>query len=363
MVGKWHLGFNEAGYDRPLPGGPVDVGFDTFFGIRASTDIPPYFYIRGDQAVVPPLAQIEANRSNAPWNRIQGEFWREGAIAPDLQLEDVLPRFTAEAVEVIREHRKLRGPSAPLFLYLAYPAPHTPWLPAPEFEGTTNNLYGDFVVMVDDMIGQVLAALEETGMAEETLVIFSSDNGPVWYDKDRAQFGHDAVGGLRGLKGDAYEGGHRMPFMVRWPGKIDPGRTSAHTICFTDVLSTLAELTGHTGVEGKAIDSVSFYPTLLGEEQTEREAFLIVSAKGHQTVRMGKWKYIDQPGSGGFSDGFGDTYRPVSPDDDGPQVQLYDLSVDPNEKMNLATKRPEIVERLASELQRIRSQTESNSAR
>lgn len=358
MVGKWHLGFNEAGYDRSLPGGPIDVGFDTFSGIRASTDIPPYFYIRGDRAVVPPAAQIEAHRSDPPWNRIQGEFWREGGIAPDLQLEDVLPRFTEEAVQVIREHHNLRGPSAPLFLYLAYPAPHTPWLPTREFQGATNNPYGDFVVMVDHMIGRVLAALEETGMAEETLVIFSSDNGPVWYDKDRERFGHDAVGGLRGMKGDAYEGGHRMPFMVRWPGTIEPGRTSARTICFTDVLSTLAELTGQAGVNEQAIDSVSFYPTLRGQEQLERRSFLIVSAKGHQTVRMGKWKYIDQLGSGGFSDGFGNTYRRVEPTGDDPSGQLYDLSVDPRETTNLAIMRPEIVELLAMELQRIRSESD-----
>ena len=174
MVGKWHLGFNEDGYDEPLPGGPVDVGFDSFFGIRASTDIPPYFYIRGDRAVAPPTDHIEANNS-AGWSPVQGAFWRAGGIAPGLELKDVLPRFTDEAIAVIHDHA---GAEDPLMLYLAYPSPHTPWLPSKEFEGHSEaGMYGDFVSMVDAMIGLVLTALDAAGMAENTLVVFSSDNG------------------------------------------------------------------------------------------------------------------------------------------------------------------------------------------
>ena len=126
MVGKWHLGFEENGYENPLPGGPVDVGFDSYFGIRASTDIPPYFYIDGDRALVPPIDRIDNNYSDDGWTKIQGAFWREGGIAPNLQLENVLPRFTDEAVGVIRDHARSKTED-PLFLYLAYPAPHTPW--------------------------------------------------------------------------------------------------------------------------------------------------------------------------------------------------------------------------------------------
>ena len=153
MVGKWHLGFRESGYDQPLPGGPVDRGFDHFFGIRASTDIPPYFYIRGHRAVSPPTGRIEANHSEG-WSPIQGKFWRAGGIAPGLELQDVLPRFTREAEEVIQTHARQR-PDVPLLLYLAYPAPHTPWLPAPEYHGSSGaGLYGDFAVRVDAMIGR-----------------------------------------------------------------------------------------------------------------------------------------------------------------------------------------------------------------
>ena len=190
MVGKWHLGFEENGYENPLPGGPVDVGFDSYFGIRASTDIPPYFYIRGDKAVQPPTKKIEA-RATDGWSPIQGEFWREGLIAPDMELKDVLPRFTDEATEVIEDHGKSER-EKPLMLYLAYPAPHTPWLPSPEFAGKSKvSMYGDFVEMVDAMIGRVLTALDEQKMSEDTLLVFTSDNGPVWYEEDVKRFQHD----------------------------------------------------------------------------------------------------------------------------------------------------------------------------
>ena len=162
MVGKWHLGFDENGYENPLPGGPVDRGFDSFFGIRASTDIPPYFYIRDDHAVVPPSASIEANKSEG-WSAIQGAFWRAGGIAPDLKLKDVLPRFTDEAITVIEDHAETKN-KKPLMLYLAYPAPHTPWLPSNKYRGSSKaGMYGDFLVMVDAMIGRVLEALDKAG--------------------------------------------------------------------------------------------------------------------------------------------------------------------------------------------------------
>lgn len=354
MVGKWHLGFDENGYDRPLPGGPVDVGFDSFFGIRASTDIPPYFYIRDDRALLPPDEAIEANQSGPPWNRIQGAFWRAGGISSDLDLEDVLPRFTDEAVSVIETHAA--DPTAdPLFLYLAYPAPHTPWLPTAEFRGRTNNLFGDFTVMVDHMVGRVLEALAAAGLAEDTLVIFSSDNGPVWYAKDVAAFGHDAVGGLRGMKGDAYEGGHRMPFIVRWPGEVAAGSVSDRLICFTDVFATLAELTGYPLSDRDGPDSFSFLPTLRGESHPARGPLLLESAKGHRVLRDGRWKYIDGPGSGGFSDGFGDRYRPPAPRAGEPSGQLYDLLADPAEITNLWRDRPEVVRWMRSALAQVSS--------
>ncbi len=350
MVGKWHLGFKEDGYDKPLPGGPVDVGFDSYFGIRASTDIPPYFYIRNNRAVAPPTDFIEANDS-AGWSPIQGAFWRKGGIAPGLELKDVLPRFTDEAIEVIEDHA---GADKPLMLYLAYPAPHTPWLPSKEFDGKSKaGMYGDFMVMVDAMIGRVLEALDAAGMAENTLLVFSSDNGPVWYDTDVERFGHDSSGGLRGMKGDAWETGHRMPFIVRWPGKVKPGSVSKQTICFTDMMATFAAASGAALSEAAGPDSFSILPVLQGkqpEDEPIRGPVVIPSANGAYSIRSGPWKLIDRLGSGGFS-------KParVAPAPGGPEGQLYNLEKDVGETENLYLQHPEIVQRLKKELARIRA--------
>lgn len=353
MIGKWHLGFEESGYDRPLPGGPVDRGFDSFFGLRASTDIPPYFYIRQDRAVVPPTGFIEENHS-AGWSPIQGAFWRAGGIAPGLELKDVLPKFTNEACDVIRSHSSgNEGPRKPWMLYLAYPAPHTPWLPAEAFIGKSGaGMYGDFTMMVDEEIGRVLATLDEMDISKETLVIFTSDNGPVWYPADIQKFGHDASGGLRGMKGDALEGGHRMPFIIRWPGTVKPGSVTAQTICFTDLLATFAELCGKPLAAGVAPDSFSLLPVLDGRQpESEPIRGPIVMQAGSSSammIRSGDWKLINQLGSGGFS-------KPtnIKPEPGGPTGQLYNLRSDTAETINLYSSHPDIVARLDAEMKQI----------
>ena len=356
MVGKWHLGFQENGYDKSLPGGPADRGFDSYFGIRASTDIPPYFYIRGNRAVAPPTDHIEANNSKG-WSPIQGAFWRAGGIAPGLQLKDVLPRFTDEAITVIEGHAKSKT-KKPLMLYLAYPAPHTPWLPSPEFQGSSRaGMFGDFLVMVDAMIGRVLKALDEAGISDDTLLFFCSDNGPVWYDTDVKRLGHDSVGGLRGMKADAWEGGHRMPFIARWPKKIKDGSTSAQTICLTDVMATCAALTGATIPPNAAEDSYNILPVLLGQagDKPVREYTLHQTISLALAIRHGNWKYLDHKGSGGNNYGregewgmkqFALPER--APDAPG---QLYDLAKDPGETTNLYNEYPEIVKALKGKLE------------
>lgn len=340
MVGKWHLGFSEHGYDQPLPGGPVDRGFARFFGIRASTDIPPYFYIRGRRAVQPPTDHLAPNRSDG-WSPIQGEFWRGGGIAPGLELDQVLPRFTDEAISVIERHDSTK----PLMLYLAYPAPHTPWLPSPAFRGESGaGMYGDFVMMTDHEIGRVRAALDAAGMSRDTLLVFTSDNGPVWYPHDTKRFGHDAVGGLRGMKADAWEGGHRMPFIVRWPGRVAAGTTSEQTICFTDLMATFADVVGKTLPAGAGPDSFSFLPVLEGRQPAgmpvRGPVVMRSGSSGAMTIRSGDWKLIDQPGSGGFSE---DTLAPTG----GPAGQLYNLRDDPAERDNLYRKQPDRVMKLS----------------
>lgn len=344
MVGKWHVGFAEDGYENPLPGGPVDRGFQSFFGMRASTDIPPYFYIRGDRAVHPPTDHIEANQSEG-WSMYhQGAFWREGGISPDLKLIEVMPRFTDEGIKVIENH----DPAKPLMLYLAYPSPHTPWLPTPEFVGKSGaGMYGDFMMMTDHEIGRVVEALRAAGMIDETLLIFTSDNGPVWYTAEIERFGHNSVGGLRGMKGDAWEGGHRMPFIARWPGSVAPGSTSDQIISFTDLLATFAEITGTALPAGAAPDSVSFLPALRGETY-DRSPIVIQSGNRLMVIRSGKWKFIDGLGSGGFS-------KPsiIRPGPGDPTGQLYDLEADPFETHNFYAEHPEIVDRLRKKMRRI----------
>lgn len=355
MVGKWHLGFDENGYDNPLPGGPVDRGFDSYFGIRASTDIPPYFYIRGNRAVTPPTDHIDANSSQG-WSSIQGAFWRAGGIAPDLKLQDVLPRFTREAVDVIQRHAQ-QTDEEPLFLYLAYPAPHTPWLPDDEFVGKTGaGMYGDFATMVDAMVGRVLKALDEAELADDTLVVFTSDNGPVWYGKDVERFAHDSSGGLRGMKADAWECGHRMPFIVRWPRHVAADSVSHQLVCFTDLMATFAEIAGARLAPGEGPDSISFLHALRGAAAEQRRTSVVMqTANGTMTIRSGRWKLIDQLGSGGFSEP-----KRVQPGPSDPPGQLYDLSKDLGETQNLYQQEPAIVAQLLGQMKQMR---ESESTR
>jgi arylsulfatase A-like enzyme len=345
MVGKWHLGFDPflqnrkapADYSRPLRGGPVDRGFDTFFGMHASLDLPPYFYIRGREPVMPPTDDVAASTSvGGPegWNRIQGAFWRAGKVAPDFKHTEVTPRLVNEAVQVIQTHAT-KQQDKPLFLSLALPSPHTPWLPLEQFRGKSGaGMYGDFVLQVDAAIGQVLQALQAAGMKENTLVLFSSDNGPVWYDKDVERFGHRSAGPLRGMKFDSWEGGHRMPFIIRWPAKVAPGRVCEQTVVFSDVLATFAGLTGATIPEGMAEDSVSFLPYLVDSNKAPEKRAAIIHDR--RTIRDGDWKLI--------------LPRQRRRANDKATAELYNLKTDLSEQHNLISEHPEIADRLKGDL-------------
>jgi len=332
MVGKWHLGFTigEDGFE--IQGGPVDRGFDTFYGIPQSTDIPDYYYIEGNRIVEKPTVPIEAN--NSPnWSPIQGAFWREGGIAPGMRLEDVLPDLNERAVREIHDHAASDSEN-PLFLYLAYPAPHTPWLPSEAYQGVSGaSMYGDFAAMVDGMVGDVLAALETSGLAENTLVVFTSDNGPVWYEEDVERFDHDSSGGWRGMKGDAWEAGHRMPFIVRWPGRTPSGAVSDQLTGHIDLLATLSDVAGVELTDAERADSVSMISAWTGNASEEmiRASLVVLSSGNVLAVRAGPWKYIPTLGSAGFSQP-----RRVEPEGGEPNAQLYHLQQDPEESRNLA---------------------------
>jgi len=350
MIGKWHLGF-EGGpdyeYGKPLRGGPVDRGFDSYFGIPHSLDITPYFYIKDRKAVAAPTEKIGA-RNTPGWTPIQGEFWRAGGIAPGFKHKEVLPRFAEEAVAWLDGHGAA-GKKKPFFLYVALTAPHTPWLPLDKYKNKSRaGMYGDFMLQVDDTFGDVLSALHRNGFAENTIVIFTSDNGPVWYPQDVKRLGHASNGPLRGMKADAWEGGHRVPFIVRWPGRVKADAVNRSLVSFVDLYATLAELTGKLPEKGVAQDSISFLPALLGKENPAARETLVLKQNA-SALRRGRWKLITHLGSGGFSQP-----RRIKAEPGGPTGQLYDLEADLGEQNNLWSKRPDLVEKLRNTLEAAR---------
>ena len=352
MVGKWHLGFDQNGekgnellngfsFDpENMTGGPVDRGFESYFGMHASLDIPPYFYIDKRTATELPSTSIEASDSvgtEENWNHIQGAFWRAGGIGSDFKHLEVTPRFCEEACAVIENH----DGEKPLFLYLALPSPHTPWVPTEEYHGKSGaGMYGDFVMQVDAVVGRVMASLKAVGMDENTLLLFSSDNGPVWYAENTEKFSHAATGPLRGIKGSAWEGGHRMPFLARWPARLSGGLVTNHTVAFCDVFATFAALVGQKPLrEGVARDSVSFAGLLLRPEEKlpSRPPILHDS----ETIRAGDWKLLTSKKGRGFGASKGVKYSP----------ELYHLKEDLSERNNLYREHPEVVEEIGALLE------------
>ena len=348
MVGKWHLGFEggpDYDYSKPMLGGPANRGFNRFFGMHASLDIPPYFYMTGTAPVLPPSEHVGDSNTDG-WSKIQGAFWRSGPVAPDFKHDEVLDRF---ANETLTEVSRLSQSETPFFLYMALPAPHTPWLPAEKFRGIGGaGMYSEFVAHVDDVVGRVLFALDQHQLSKETVVIFTSDNGPVWNEVDNEKYGHASVGPLRGMKGDAWEGGHRVPFIVRWPNVIAANSTSDHLIGFVDTIATVADIVGEELPKNAGDDSVSFLSSL---QQTAKESSreTIVLQHSGTVVRDGHWKLVNHLGSGGFS-----PPRKVKAEKNGPQGQLYNLKEDLGETNNLWQSEPERVEKMLKMLAEIK---------
>jgi arylsulfatase A-like enzyme len=349
-IGKWHLGLGSGertDYARPLRPGPNDVGFDEFFGIPASLDMDPYVYVENDGLVAAPTDSIGASTMRRHGG---GGFWRAGPIAPGFRHLDVLPRLTDRAVAFIEQQE---GADQPFFLYLAFSAPHTPWLPTAAFVGRSGaGPYGDFVTQVDAAIGSVLDALRRVGAEDHTLVFVTSDNGAHWTPSDIEQYGHRANGPLRGQKADIWEGGHRVPFLARWPGRIAAGSSSDETVSLVDLLATAADIVDVELPHDAGEDSYSVLPILLGEELESplREATVLHSMSGVFAIRLGPWKLIEGRGSGGFSEP-----RTIEPGPGEPLGQLYNVDRDPGETVNLYLDRPDVVERLSALLDRYRA--------
>jgi len=376
-IGKWHLGWNWATTDgqpvsrshfeavdfsQPVTRGPADVGFDYCHLIPASLDMAPYLWLETDRAAQAPTEQTPG--SDRRWND-GGGFWRAGAIAPGFNFYDVVPNTTEQAVAFIErsaaaQRRNTDNPQ-PFFLYMPTPAPHTPWMPAPEFQGATQvGWYGDFVAQTDWSLGRVLAALDRNGLTDNTLIIFTSDNGSHWPEGQMEEFGHDANNGWRGMKADIWEAGHRVPFIARWPGTIEPGSISQQTLCLTDIFATCVEALGEDLPDDAAEDSISFLSVLNGQAtQPVREAIVHHSLGGTFAIRQGDWKLVlGNLGSGGFT--APRNLRPGSEDaPEGIGGQLYNLSNDPAEQHNVWAENPEVVDELTALLERYKTEGRS----
>lgn len=323
-------------FSKPIAGGPATRGFDSYFG----TDVPnwpPYCFVENDHTLgIPseflPRALIGNNMAS-----------NQGPALKDWKLEDILPTLGERAAKFITESA---AKPEPFLLYLALTAPHTPLAVIEQWKDKSGlNPYADFVMQTDATVARVLDALEKSGAANNTLIVFTSDNGCAPYIgvKELEAKGHYPSGPLRGYKADAWEGGHRVPFIVRWPGVVKPGATCGQLVYQADLMRTFADILGAKLPDNAGEDSFSLLPLLKGEDKPIRENAVSASIGGVPAVRSGTWKYIPAPGSGGWGSG-GDQSQPV---------QLYDLADDLGETKNLAAAMPEKVAEMKALLEKL----------
>ncbi len=354
-IGKWHLGWGwpkpgdggERDFTRPIPDGPTARGFDSYFG----TDVPnypPYCFIENGRTVGLPSGMAPVGRDS---------FNIAGPMVPGWKLVDVLPGLEKRAAEYIGKAAK---GGKPFFLYLPLTSPHYPVVPSPAFKGKSKaGDFGDFVVQTDHVVGAVLAAVKKAGVEEDTLVILTSDNGPEVTGEVKPgaygrlkEFGHASMGALRGAKRDAWEGGHRVPFIARWPKKIKAGTTCDETVCHVDLMATLAALLKVKLPADAGVDSVNILPALLGEKRRGplREAAVHHSGQGKFAIRRGDWVLIFAPSG----DDNGKKGEPAwLRTDRGYKAhteagELFNLAKDPTQKDNRYLAEPDKVKELAA---------------
>ncbi len=355
FIGKWHLGWDwhvtspdnwQSGplgtvaepvvdFTKQVENGPDKLGFSYSYGFSGSLDMPPYVYVEDGRATSLPEDTTQCIDDKG--------FWRRGITAPDFVHAEVLPHLTQKSVDYINEKAQT---NEPFFLYFALPAPHTPILPTTEFLGKSNtNFYGDFVMQVDDLVRKIVETIDKNGLGENTIIIFTSDNGcsPKANFDELKKVGHHPSYIFRGHKADIYEGGHRVPFILRWKGKAKKGVESDELICTTDLMATLAEMLNFSLPDNAAEDSYSFLPVISGENYNGpiREALVHHSIDGRFAIRQGDWKLILWPGSGGWS------YPRLEKEmEQLPDFQLFNLKEDPSEKKNRVNDFPERVNAL-----------------
>jgi arylsulfatase A len=368
-IGKWHLGMDwvvkegrtvhalgiespdqvwNVDFTQPIRNGPNHFGFDYFFGISASLDMVPYAYLENDR-----LTQAPERDGDFPWFLGRERRTRRGPVAEGFDAADVLGEFTRRAIRHIGERAAESREGKPFFLYLALASPHTPILPTPDWQGKSGvNAYADFTMETDARVGQILQALDDHGLTDNTMVLFATDNGcsPEADLPELAAAGHHPSGPFRGHKADLFEGGHRVPFVVRWPGRVAAGLNYSHPVCLTDLLATCAELLGVELPDNAGEDSVSLLPALLGQTTKPlRDTTVHHSINGSFAIRQDRWKLLLCPDSGGWS-----YPRPGSAEAaELPPVQLYDLVSDPGERNNLQAQHPGVVRKLVAQLEQV----------
>ncbi len=354
FIGKWHLGWNWAmkesvdttgegwnaidfdiiDFTKPVTHSPNDLGFDYSYGHLGSLDMAPYVYVEnGVITSIPDTSTVNTGKYS---------WWREGPTAGDFDHEDVTPNFFRRAIAYVDSSANKKHP---FFLFLALPSPHTPILPTGKWKDKSGlNPYADFVMMIDSYMGKLLDQVRETGKEDNTIIIFTTDNGcsPAAGINEMKKMGHFPNSIYRGHKADIYEGGHRVPFIVKWPAAVEAGTINDRTICTTDFMATFSDIVGYSLEEDEGEDSFSFLPYLTQTEETSvlRESTIHHSISGSFAIRIGNWKLIMAPGSGGWS-----YPHPINDRDvikSLPPVQLFDLSNDPGETSNLYSRFPSI---------------------
>jgi arylsulfatase A len=371
-IGKWHLGWNWDAIRKPgtpkksikhtdfdwsmaVPDGPLDHGFDHYFGDTV-INFPPYAWINDNKLVDPP----DTTFTNNPIHPKEGEWeCRPGPARSDWDFYQNLPTLTRKAVEYVTSRK---GSDKPFFLYVPFPSPHAPIIPTAAFDGKSKaGPFGDYVVQTDDACGQILNAIKEIGAEENTIVIFSADNGPEIYAYARDEkYGHWSAAPFRGLKRDIYEGGHHVPFVIKWPGLTKPGTVSDALISQVDFVATFAGLLKYDLPDHSAEDSHDFFPFLSGKSEKAPRTTIVHNTNPEKyALRHNGWLLIDtKTGNARPVPKEWMTKHEVPADDEQP-VELYNLKDDITQRHNLAAEHPETVREMQLLLRKIRDQGHS----
>jgi arylsulfatase A len=362
-VGKWHLGWNwqkvdkntpidkfgnNVDFKQPVTGGPIDYGFDYYFGDDVP-NYPPYTFFENDHLLAIPTQM-----------KPDSIYGNPGIMTPGWSLEKVIPTITRKAVEVIG--KAAGDKKQPFLLYFALTGPHTPIAPSPDFKGKSGmGPYGDYLLEIDWSVGQIIKAVEAQHLSDNTLIIFTSDNGSPALDGEKmggipgsliTKYHHNTNLNLRGLKGDLWEGGHRVPLIVSYGKKTASGKTTSNPVLLLDIMATIAEMVGQKPGPAAMEDSKSFLQTLVNPASPVNTDRPLVhhSLSGDFGIRKGDWKLILSNKSGGFSDGINKNGYGITS-----QGQLYNLRRDVGEKVNLYESEPKKVEELSLLLEKIKS--------